>query len=165
MRITRDGRFERTDLWREGKWVDLWSVVHLLTGVSTALGLSLFGFGFLASTVIAFLAFTAYELWEAMVKIAETPQNRFMDVVAGLASFVPVFVLAEGLPVSNVIALFFAVLFVNVVMAWLGWRASQKADEFEKRLRAKIISRKERLLLKESRIRGALKRGIHISDS
>ena len=28
-----DGVFVRSDIWREGQWLDLWSVVHLLSGI------------------------------------------------------------------------------------------------------------------------------------
>lgn len=158
MHLTRDGRFVRTDIWREGKWVDLWSVVHLLSGVSTSFALALLGFGFFASAVIAFLLFVGYELWEAMVKIAETPQNRSMDVVAGMASFVPAFFLVQGLSGSDFILTFGLVLTANVVLATFGWLASRKAEEFEKRLRGEFLAQREHLREQRLRLRAAMKR-------
>jgi len=158
MHLTRDGRFVRTDIWREGKWVDLWSVVHLLSGVSTAFAIKWFGFGFAASAVIAFLLFVAYELWEAMVKIHETPQNRSMDVVAGMVSFVPTFFLTQGLSGSSFILAFGFVLTVNVVLATAGWLASRKAEEFEQRLRSEFVSQRARLRERRVRLRAAMKR-------
>ncbi|MEK7156514.1 MAG: hypothetical protein AAB790_01780 [Patescibacteria group bacterium] len=158
MHLTRDGRFVRTDIWREGKWVDLWSVVHLLSGVSTAFAITWFGFGFAASAVIAFLLFVAYELWEAMVKIAETPQNRSMDVVAGMVSFVPAFFLVQILSGSALILAFGIVLTVNIVLATFGWLASRKADEFEHRLRNEFVAQRERLRGQRVRLRTAMKR-------
>src|SRR3990167_2881435 len=103
MRLTRDGRFERSDIWREGKWIDLWSVVHLLSGMSFGLALGILGFGTAASIIVAPLSFVLYETWEAMVKIVETPQNRFMDVVVGMVSFAPVFFLSQGLSANTFI--------------------------------------------------------------
>src|SRR3990167_7248440 len=103
MRLTRDGRFERSDIWREGKWLDMWSVVHLLSGMSFGLALWVLGLGTTASIVIAFLVFVLYETWEAMVRIVETPQNRFMDVVVGMMSFAPVFFLSQGLSANTFI--------------------------------------------------------------
>lgn len=158
MRLTRDGRFERTDIWREGKWLDLWSVVHLLSGVSVAFSIAWLGFGFPASAVIAFLLFVAYELWEAMVKIAETPQNRSMDVVAGMVSFVPTFFLVQGVSGSPLILASGLVLTVNVVLATFGWLASRKAEEFEKRLRSEFMAQRERLREQKVRLRAAMKR-------
>jgi hypothetical protein len=96
MKLTRNGRFERTDIWREGKYLDLWSAVHFLSGASLGLGfyfLRFLNIGVTGSIVIVFLLLVAYELWEAMVRIAETPQNRVLDVVVGMVSFLPFFLL------------------------------------------------------------------------
>lgn len=148
----------RTDIWREGKWVDLWSLVHLLSGASTAFSLALLGFGFEASTVIAFLLFVAYELWEAMVKIAETPQNRSMDVVAGMVSFVPVFYFVQGWSGYYFILVFGLIVTLNIVLATFGWLASRKAEEFERKLRAEFLAQRERLQKQRVRLRAAMKR-------
>lgn len=168
MYLTRDGKFERTDIWREGKWIDLWSVVHLLSGVSAAFAITWSGFGFAASAVIAFLLFVAYELWEAMVKIEETPQNRSMDVVVGMVSFVPTFYFVQALELSSpmLILAFGFVLTANVVLATFGWLASRKADEFEKRLRSQFEAQRERLRGQRVRLRAAMKRsGASTRDS
>ena len=159
MRLTSDGRFERSDVWREGKWLDLWSVVHVLTGVSTAFGLSIFRFGFLASTLIALLGFIAYELWEAMVKIEETPQNRVMDVVVGAVSFIPAFLLIVPLfPMPQLIVVFSAILSVNIILSYIGWSASRKAEEFERRLRLELRKQRQHFVARRARFRAARNR-------
>ncbi|MDO8624280.1 MAG: hypothetical protein Q7R54_02905 [bacterium] len=145
MRLTRDGRFERSDIWREGKWVDLWSVVHLFSGMSFGLALGVLGWGTTASIIIALLSFVLYETWEAMVKIAETPQNRFMDVVTDMASFLPVFFFSRWLSTNAFILAFGFTLTANIVMATLGWLASRKAEEFEYRMRSRIEERRRRI--------------------
>lgn len=157
MHLTPDGKFKRTDIWREGKWVDLWSVVHFLSGSSTAFVITWLGFGFQASAVIAFLLFVAYELWEAMVKIEETPQNRFMDVVVGMVSFLPTFLLLQGISRSDFLGAFGLVLTVNVLLAAVGWYASKKAEEFEHRLRARFIAQRGRVRERGIRFRNAMK--------
>ncbi len=151
MRLTRDGRFERSDIWREGKWLDLWSVVHLLSGVSAGFALIPLDLGMEASFIIAFLIFVLYETWEAMVKIRETPQNRSMDVVVGMASFVPTFLFSQGLPTTLFILVFGFVLTANITMATFGWTASRKAEEFEHRLRLRLAERRKRIM--ERRLR------------
>ncbi len=157
MKLTRDGRFQRTDMWREGKWLDLWSVVHFLTGMSLGLGLYFLKLGSSASVIIAFLLLVAYEMWEAMVKIEETPQNRFMDVVVGMASFLPVFFyLAPALSSYHQVLIFGLVLTANVVLATFGWLESRKADELEKKLRADLLKRRTRF--NDSRLRRRLRR-------
>src|SRR3989344_3677947 len=151
MRITRDGKFERSDIWREGKWLDLWSVVHLLSGVSFGLSIGVLGLGTEASIIIVLLVFVLYETWEAMVKIKETPQNRFMDVVVGMASFVPTFLLSPALPETLLILAFGFILTANITMGVFGWTASRKAEEFEHRLRLRLAEQRKRL--RERRLR------------
>lgn len=139
-------KFIRTDIWREGKWLDLWSVVHFLSGLSVALGLSVFGFGLWPTFIIATLLFIAYEMWEAMEKIEETPQNRFMDVVVGQVSFLTAH--AIGIPSAwskEYFMTFGALLVVNIGLAALGWHASQKAVELERRMLARLSERRARL--------------------
>ena len=92
-----------------------------------------------------------YETWEAMVKIAETPQNRFMDVILGMASFVPIFFLSHGLPTTSLILVLGFTLTANIVMATLGWLESRKAVEFEQRMRSRIEERRRRVLERRAR--------------
>lgn len=139
-------QFIRTDIWREGKWLDFWSVVHLLSGISVAFGLSLFGFGLWPAFIIATLLFIAYEMWEAIEKIEETPQNRFMDVVVGQVSFLAAH--AIGIPSAwslDYFLVFGVFLTVNIGLAALGWRASHKAAELERRMLTRILERRARL--------------------
>ncbi len=85
MPITRTGKYERTDIWKEGKWLDLWSVVHFLSGMTIGFVFHLVNLGAVASVIIVFLRHTAYEMWEKIVGIDEAPTNRVMDVVVGMA--------------------------------------------------------------------------------
>jgi len=153
--------FKRTDIWREGKWLDLWSVVHFLSGMSVAFGLTLFHFGSAASFIIALLLLVAYELWEALVKIEETPQNRFMDVVVGMVSFTPTFLyLVPALSGNAFFFVFAVILTINVVLSAFGWHASHKAALFEAKLRTEYEERRMRMLA-----RRALKRKLRLHAS
>ena len=157
MRITHDGKFERTDIWREGEWVDLWSVVHFLSGISLGFCLYIVHFGAAASVVLALVLLTAYEMWEAMVQIEETPANRFMDVVVGMASFLPTFFLVG--PVLSTTQFIFVsglILTVNIVMSVFGWQASQKAAALETRLRARYVAKRAQLKERKERLRKKL---------
>lgn len=152
MPLFRNGKFLRTDIWREGKWLDLWSVVHFLTGVSLGLGISFFRFGTTGSIVIAFLLLVAYELWEALVKIEETPQNRFMDVVVGMTSFLPAFlILVPSLSSFALILTSGLVLTLNILLSIVGWQQSRKAAELEAKVRRDLRARRTRFI--ERRLR------------
>lgn len=160
MHITRDGRFERTDIWREGEWLDLWSVVHFLSGMSVGFGFYFAHISAPVATTIAFFSFIAYELWEAKVGIEETPSNRFMDVVVGMASFLPVFfLLAPRLSGSLDIVVFGFTLTANIVMSIFGWIASRKAAVLEERARTRYARGRERLLERTAQVREKLHRG------
>lgn len=144
----------RVDIWREGKWLDLWSVVHLLTGVSLALGFSIFRFGFIPTTIITFFILVSYELLEAVVQIEETPQNHFMDVAVGLASFMLTFIYLAPLLMGGMFILVFGlVLAVNVTMATFGWSASRKAIVLEDKLHAEYLEQRRLLLERRARRR------------
>ena len=154
MYFAQDGRFVRTDIWREGKWLDLWSVVHFLSGMSVGLGFYFLRFDPLAANALALVSFVAYEMWEALMDIFETPQNRFMDVVVGEVSFLPTFFLLAPLFTHRELVPIFALVFiVNVALATLGWRASQKAAELEKRLRAELAKQRAKLAAGRARRR------------
>lgn len=149
-----DGIFVRTDIWREGEWLDLWSVVHFLSGMSVGFVLYLFHFDTLATVVITFILFTAYEMWEALVKIEETFPNRCMDVVVGMVSFLPTyFYLIPHLTSKGFISVFGGVLMMNLVMSALGWQASAKAAQLEKTVRAKYALEREKLMKRGKKLR------------
>ena len=153
MQVTLNERFERTDIWREGKWLDLWSVVHFLTGMSLGLGATIFKFGSVESIIIVFLLLVSYEMWEAMVHIVETPQNRFMDVVVGMTSFVPTFFFVPMMPQTVFILTFGLIFTVNVVLATFGWLASRKADVLEARLRLELTEQRAKFAARRARRR------------
>lgn len=159
MTLLRDGRFERTDIWREGKWLDLWSVVHFLSGMSMGFCTSLVGFGVPESIIINFLLLVAYEMWEAMVQIHETPQNRVMDVVVGMVSFLPTFLfVAPSLSGAAFILVFGITFTVNITMAAFGWLASRKAIELEIRLRQELKEQREKFKARRARFLADRKR-------
>lgn len=147
MHFTRDGRLVRTDIWREGKWLDLWSIVHALTGASLGFAFSLFSRGEISSVIIMLLLLTAYEMWEYIVHIEETFTNRVMDVVVGMASFLPIYLsIAPRLTLTAYILAFGFTLTTTIVMSVFGWIASQKAATLEAQLRERYKRRKAHLL-------------------
>lgn len=154
MHLSREGKLIRTDIWREGKWLDLWSVVHLLSGASIGFAFHLLPFGHAESILIVFLLLTGYEMWEKIVQIEETFTNRVMDVVVGMVSFLPVYLLlAPVLHGTWFILTFGFILTANVVMSVFGWIASQKAARLEARMRERSAKRKARReMLRKARL-------------
>jgi hypothetical protein len=154
MQLSPHEHLPRTDIWREGTWLDLWSVVHFLSGASLGFGFSFLGFGALPSIVIVALLLVLYEMWEALAHIHETPQNRAADVLVGLASFVPTFLFVAPLyAFSDRLCIFLLVLSLNIFLSVLGWRASKKAAAFEARMRVRYHEGRARLSRRRSRMR------------
>lgn len=152
-------KFERTDIWREGQWLDLWSVVHFLSGILVGFGLYLCHFGGIASFLVALLLLTLYEMWEALVKIEETLSNRFMDVVVGMASFVPTFyLLAPRLSMPLFVLVCIGVGALDLTMSTFGWRASQKAAELQHKMHTKFEQERSRLHKQKARLRKRFRR-------
>ncbi|MDB5187622.1 MAG: hypothetical protein JWO50_142 [Candidatus Kaiserbacteria bacterium] len=150
---TRDS-YVRTDMWREGSWLDLWSVVHFLSGICVAFGLAFFHFGANATVVIALLLLIAYEMFEVIAKIDETVTNRIMDVVVGMISFTPVFLFViPHLTRNQFYEFFIPILALDIFLSVIGWRESQKASELQKKVRSELEKERERMRLRTERRR------------
>jgi hypothetical protein len=160
MDITHDRKFERTDIWREGKWIDLWSVPHFLSGLSIGLGFFILRIDILGSIALVLVSLVAYEMWEAMVRIQETPTNRFMDVVVGMVGFLPAFFLfAPRLSEAPLVLTFVGVLAVDIVMSVFGWRASQKAAALEQQMRVRYAAEHAQFIKRSAKLRERFRRG------
>ncbi|MFZ2556205.1 MAG: hypothetical protein WAZ27_04890 [Minisyncoccia bacterium] len=144
MQLTRDGKLIRTDIWREGEYLDLWSVPHFLSGMAVAFTLYFFGFATNAAFIIAFLLLVAYEMFEVIAEIEETRWNRILDVVVGMVSFTPTFLLAPNVPQVYAVGAFILVVAVDSVLSYFGWLASHKASALETKLRAEFEKEKQR---------------------
>ncbi len=138
-------RFVRTDIWREGTYLDLWSVPHVLSGMMVALGLYLLNFRTVSAFTIAFLIFVMYEMFEALVKIEETRINRILDVVVGMASFAPAFLFAPYFTYTELIFAFAGITITDGVLSFFGWLESQKALVLEQKLRAEYEFQKAKM--------------------
>lgn len=148
MHFKHDSHFERRDIWREGKWLDLWSVVHFFSGISIGFCARLVPLEPFAIVVIVTLLLVGYEMWEALVHIQETFTNRVMDVVVGLVSFLPTYFWVNSrLSEDHYILVFGLVLTLNVILSVFGWTASRKAAVLE----AKWHRRRELRRLRRAR--------------
>lgn len=147
---TPTASFERTDIWREGKYADLWSVVHVLSGTH---------FGFLPLLLTAGLAPLAVVtvlllvLWEVVEKfvlgVTEHPANQTTDVLFGMVGFSAAYPAAMYLSSSAAWSLVVITSLLNFGLSVWGWRVSVRAEAVKKKLREDY--ERERLRLKEIR--------------
>jgi len=144
MHLSRDGKFIRTDIWREGDYLDLWSVPHFLSGMAVAFTLFFTGFATNAAFIIAGLLLIAYEMFEVIAKIEETRWNRVLDVVVGMTSFTPTFLLLPQVSRTYAITAFIVVVILDTVLSYFGWLASHKAFVLEQAMRTEFEKEKAR---------------------
>jgi len=149
--------YRRTDVWQEGKWLDMWSVVHFLSGVTMGFFPKYLGLDPYPAYIVAFLLLVMYEMFEAMVDIEETPQNRVMDVVVGMVSFVPSYHITSMLPLPLSLALCSVFLGSAWALSAVGFSESKKAEEFEARLRAEFALGKRKLKEERAKIAARMK--------
>ena len=157
MHIRPDGTLIRTDIWREGKYLDLWSVPHFLSGMLVALCVRYLGLATGPAFVIALIILIAYEFFEYFADIKEMFTNSVMDVVVGMVSFAPTFYLFPRVSPDLALRIFVITAITDGMLSWFGWRASYKAYIFETRVRAEFEKQKDKM--KESGTK--LKRKLH----
>jgi len=75
------------DIWKHGTYIDLWSIVHLLSGALLASVCYFLGFSFFWSAVITFALVVFWEWFEVIIKINESRKNVLMDIIIGMAGF------------------------------------------------------------------------------
>ncbi|MFA6227121.1 MAG: hypothetical protein WC631_01395 [Candidatus Paceibacterota bacterium] len=79
---------DHANLWKEGKYIDMWSVPHVLCGVIFAGILNWLGIGFLSNLILSTIIMIGWEFFELYVlNVHEYITNKIMDVVTGLIGF------------------------------------------------------------------------------
>jgi hypothetical protein len=140
------------DIWRkEGKYVDLWSALHVLSGAMLGFFPRYFGFGMMATFFIVFLLLVMYEMFEVIVKIEEFPTNRVTDVVFGMVGFTPVYLFDQTLPGSTSMILAVMVTTADVLVSIVAWTSSYKAFALEEKLRNEVVEQRQKFLARRER--------------
>ena len=75
------------DIWKHGKYIDTWSVVHFLSGFLLSVLFYKLGYEFLTAAIFSLVALVAWEGFEWAVKIIEPSINVIMDLIIGFAGF------------------------------------------------------------------------------
>lgn len=75
------------DIWKHGKYADLWSVVHFLSGFLLGATFFALNYTFLSALIVSTILLLLWEVFEWIIKIAEPSINVAMDMIIGLAGF------------------------------------------------------------------------------
>lgn len=160
--------FRRTDIWREGKYIDLWSVPHVLSGMGLGFAPLIFAGPPVLLWLAALALLVAWEVFEASVGIVEQRTNSVVDVIIGMIGFAFIWVLLPMMSFENSVWLFGLLTSVNAVLSFFGWRESHKAFKLEQRLkkewqeqRGRMEKRKQRLQQSYERLEQAFEQDLH----
>lgn len=133
--------------WKKS-YVDLWSLVHFLSGVLLGFALIFFKADFLDSLIIVVSAAIAWEFFELIFGLAENLANQAIDVLVVVLGY---FFALWFLPIllgSLVYWYFFAfTVALTIIMNFLGWRdyrkrGGEKISERVERIKSDIKSKK-----------------------
>jgi hypothetical protein len=75
------------DIWKHGKYLDTWSIVHFLSGFLLANAFYWYGFDFLWSLVLSLLIMLGWEICEMFMDIIEPSPNVATDIIVGLLGY------------------------------------------------------------------------------
>ncbi len=75
------------DIWKHGKYIDTWSLVHFLSGALIASGLFGMTYTFWQAFIISSVAIVAWEVYEWLTEIIEPGANVAVDLAVGGAGF------------------------------------------------------------------------------
>lgn len=154
--MEEEWQVRRTDIWREGKYADLWSVVHVLSGAIAGLFPLLVPLSFWPALFTATAFFIAWELVERYGGIAaEYWTNQVTDVLFGIAGFLATYPLLGWENREALWALFFFLWVLALSLSWSGWRAAARA----RLLHEALLREREKLSRSLARARHGVREG------
>lgn len=109
------------DIWKHGKYLDLWSLVHLLSGFLLGSSFYWLGAGLVMALVLSVLLMVLWEVFELTTKIIEPSTNVTVDIIVGFAGFAVSAVLHYWLVLPFNLPLFAGVLAVTLLLALWGF--------------------------------------------
>ncbi len=111
----------KMDFWKHGKYVDMWSVVHFLSGYNLFLFFNLWGLDLVYSLIFSVILLLLWEVFEWSVKIIEASPNVIMDIVIGFLGFVFGWFIHNILNLESSILYFIIILSMTIVLSISGF--------------------------------------------
>jgi len=107
--------------WKDGKYLDTWSIVHTLSGFLLASIFYWLGFDFLWALALSLLSILAWEICEMFVGIIEPSPNVAIDIIVGLVGFFIGALLYFYLNITFNLVVFWTILVVTGLLALWGF--------------------------------------------
>jgi hypothetical protein len=117
-------KINNADLWKEGKYVDMWSIPHVLCGVILVGVFYYFKIGFWPNLILSTIIMIAWEFFELYVlDVHEYITNKIMDVVTGLIGFFIMYTLIIKFSIKTMTPWLVAVIIIWLLLNYLGSKA------------------------------------------
>jgi hypothetical protein len=118
--------------WGGGLYLDRWTGLHILAGCLLAFASRFLGLSPRGAVLLALGVLIGWEIVEHSLSVYEPLSNSAVDLVAGMAAFMFVFVLASRISITAryAVVIVLGVLFVWLsIVAWRSWYEYHAADE------------------------------------
>ena len=116
------------DIWKEGKYIDLWSLNHVLSGGVLAGLLIFIGLPFWVSFLAALSLILGWEIYEIVKGIEEPIGNKIMDVVTGILGFIVMYPLFMKMDEISRIIIFAIISTIFLFLELWGFIAYKKVN-------------------------------------
>ena len=116
-------------LFKEGKYVDIWTVNNILIGMLICIGSEFLAVEFWTSTLIALVLFLRWEIFEEHIKTKEKMTNRISDVIFGMLAYVLTYFYFIPWVAREIRAWFIFLLIIYFLIGFLGFMS----NKFEKK--------------------------------
>ena len=111
-----------TDIWKEGKYLDLWSLNHVLGGGVIA-GIFIFlNLELRLALILSFIITLSWEIYELKKDMHEAPTNKVFDLLTNLLGVYIMYKLV-ALNILDTSAIFAIFLFIFLILEVWGFLA------------------------------------------
>jgi len=108
---------DHAKLWSEKKYIDTWSIPHLLAGVVLVGIFSWLGLSFWPNLILSLILITGWEFFELYILgIHEHFSNKVMDVILGIIGF---FIMYALILKYNIYHMINELLFITIIFLFL----------------------------------------------
>ena len=108
---------DNADLWAEGKYIDFWTIPHLLTGIILVGLLNWLRIDFWPNFLISSIIIVGWEFFELhILNIHEHLTNTIMDVVTGIFGFLFMYGLIIKYSIDLIIPYLLALIVIYLLL-------------------------------------------------
>ncbi|MFA7252683.1 MAG: hypothetical protein WC027_02395 [Candidatus Paceibacterota bacterium] len=118
-------------IWKEGKYLDLWSLPHFLVGIILGHIFIYFGLDLAIALVATLIIKIAWEIYEHKYVTIEAVPNKILDVVVGIIGLIVIYIYNDYSLIN--LTSFSVILIINIIFSSWGLLSMKKMNLFIKK--------------------------------